>query len=283
MYIRYPNATATDKEIKVRVAGAVKTPTLNLTGITDAAAAKTKIRSYITELKAYATSLPSMYEGEDVRYPWDKTSSIYNATEIMTDQMLLSVPATAVVENLTGSEDAQVEQLYQNSLAMEQMMNITYTSKGLSRDTTDTADQWPGSRINIRYTRMFTGAFMYATGQHIGIEYGSVGGMVKGQPHQAQSDGTMADGQLYGWGIAHEIGHVTDEGGPGQTTQPFIRRLPLAPRATPAMSLPSWECSGSCTWPMTIPPIVWIQRTAFTPNYTRATAGIPKKRIRIIC
>ncbi|MGL6294643.1 hypothetical protein [Eubacterium aggregans] len=106
MYIRYPNATATDKEIKVRVAGAVKTPTLNLTGITDAAAAKTKIRSYITELKAYATSLPSMYEGEDVRYPWDKTSSIYNSTEIMTDQMLLSVPATAVVENLTGSEDA---------------------------------------------------------------------------------------------------------------------------------------------------------------------------------
>lgn len=227
LYIRYPNATATDKEIKVRVAGAVKTPTLNLTGITDAAAAKTKIRSYITELKAYATSLPSMYEGEDVRYPWDKTSSIYNATEIMTDQMLLSVPATAVVENLTGSEDAQVEQLYQNSLAMEQMMNITYTSKGLSRDAADNLDQWPGSRINVRYTRMFTGAFMYATGQHIGIEYGSVGGMVKGQPHKAQSNGTMADGQLYGWGIAHEIGHVTDEGDMvyGETSNNILSQL----------------------------------------------------------
>ena len=145
----------------------------------------------------------------------------------MTNQMLLSVPATAVFEALNGSESEQIEQLYQNSLAMEQLMDITYNSKGLSRDAENAKDKWPGSRINIRYTRMFTGAFMYATGQHIGIEYGSVGGLTHGRPHTKQADGTMGGGNLYGWGIAHEIGHVTDEGDMvyGETSNNILSQL----------------------------------------------------------
>ena len=196
----------------MRVAGATRIPSLNLTGITDENNAKAAIQSYVKELKDFVATVPDLYAGEDSKYQWDKKSSIYNSTDIMTNQMLLSVPATAVLEALSGSESEQVEQLYQNSLAMEQLMDITYRSKGLSRDAKDAKDQWPGSRINIRYTRMFTGAFMYATGQHIGIEYGSVGGLTHGRPHTKQADGTMGGGNLYGWGIAHEIGHVTDEG-----------------------------------------------------------------------
>lgn len=212
LYIRYPNASPSGKDIKVRVAGATRIPSLNLTGITDENNAKAAIQSYVKELKDFVATVPDLYAGEDSKYQWDKKSSIYNSTDIMTNQMLLSVPATAVLEALSGSESEQVEQLYQNSLAMEQLMDITYRSKGLSRDAQDAKDQWPGSRINIRYTRMFTGAFMYATGQHIGIEYGSVGGLTHGRPHTKQADGTMGGGNLYGWGIAHEIGHVTDEG-----------------------------------------------------------------------
>ena len=35
----------------------------------------------------------------------------------------------------------------------------------------------PVTRLNIRYMRMFSGAFMYAGGKHIGIEFGSVSGL----------------------------------------------------------------------------------------------------------
>lgn len=227
LYIRYPNASPSGKDIKVRVAGATKIPYLNLTGVTDEKAAKSAIQTYIKELKDFTASVPDMYTGEDSRYQWDKKSSIYNSTDIMTDQMLLSVPATAVAEALSGSESEQIEQLYQNSLAMEQLMDITYNSKGLSRNAENAKDKWPGSRINIRYTRMFTGAFMYATGQHIGIEYGSVGGLMHGRPHSKQADGTMGGGSLYGWGIAHEIGHVTDEGDMvyGETSNNILSQL----------------------------------------------------------
>lgn len=227
LYIRYPNASPSGKDIKVRVAGATKIPYLNLTGITDENDAKTAIQSYIKELKAFVAKVPDMYAGEESKHQWDKKSSIYNSTDIMTNQMLLSVPATAVFEALNGSESEQIEQLYQNSLAMEQLMDITYNSKGLSRDAENAKDKWPGSRINIRYTRMFTGAFMYATGQHIGIEYGSVGGLTHGRPHTKQADGTMGGGNLYGWGIAHEIGHVTDEGDMvyGETSNNILSQL----------------------------------------------------------
>ena len=49
-----------------------------------------------------------MYAGEESKYQWDKKSSIYNSTDIMTNQMLLSVPATAVLEALNGSESEQI-------------------------------------------------------------------------------------------------------------------------------------------------------------------------------
>ena len=49
--------------------------------------------------------------------------------------------------------------------------------------------------------RMFAGAFMYASGNHIGIEWGSTG-----------LAGGAAGMQSFGWGIAHEIGHDINQG-----------------------------------------------------------------------
>jgi len=48
---------------------------------------------------------------------------------------------------------------------------------------------------------MFSGAFMYAAGNHIGIEYGSC--------DIASGASSMAS---FGWGIAHEIGHDINQG-----------------------------------------------------------------------
>ena len=54
---------------------------------------------------------------------------------------------------------------------------------------------------------MFAGAFMYAAGNHIGIEWDSVPGLGKGSPVVVDGDGEKASGSYFGWGIAHEIGH----------------------------------------------------------------------------
>jgi len=64
-----------------------------------------------------------------------------------------------------------------------------------------------GKHLNIRYQRMFAGAFMYAGGNHIGIEWGSVSGLSNGIPFEAAENGKYLSGSLFGWGIAHEIGH----------------------------------------------------------------------------
>ena len=72
------------------------------------------------------------------------------------------------------------------------------------------------TRQNIRYMRMFAGAFMYAAGHHVGVEYGSTAALVQGKPTSATGAG-QANG-LFGWGIAHEIGHNMDKLGRAECT-----------------------------------------------------------------
>ena len=57
---------------------------------------------------------------------------------------------------------------------------------------------------------MFDGAFMYAGGQIIGIEYGSVPGLMRGYPAKKNGENDYTVTGYFGWGISHEIGHVTD-------------------------------------------------------------------------
>ena len=55
-------------------------------------------------------------------------------------------------------------------------MELMYRTHGVDDITTE------ASRNNIRYQRMFSGAFMYAAGEHIGVEYGSTAPLVQGIP-----------------------------------------------------------------------------------------------------
>lgn len=56
-------------------------------------------------------------------------------------------------------------------------------------------------------------AFMYAGGGHVGIPFGSGAGLMKGKPAKCPVDKNekCSTGALYGWGIAHEIGHELDQ------------------------------------------------------------------------
>lgn len=231
IYVRYPSGSSTKGEVKVRVMGATKIPHLNLYGkINDENMqdeVKTEIRKYITELQAYVDQLPSLYPTKENKsenkYAYDKKTSVMNTTDIELDKATFNVPATAIIEGLDGSAsmDAKVDQLYNSLKAMEQLMDLKYAERGVSKNPdfdkngTVEGDElkhvYPKSRANIKYQRMFIGAFMYASSNHVGIEYDSVLGLTTGKPFTFNANGTVKDsGQLFGWGIAHEIGHMID-------------------------------------------------------------------------
>lgn len=210
IYIRYPKATA-DKEIKVRVSGGVKIPVLDIHQLSDEIEIKNAISTYIEQLKTYVENLPSMYQEEGMTF--DRKLSVLNSTEIVTKNGLFSVAATAAYDGIragaSGSEEMN-ERLYRSLVAFEEMMNLFYRHKGLSENASDPKDKTPSSRINIRLMRMFDGAFMYASGDHIGIEYGSIAGLMQGRPNEV-IDGTLRTTGYFGWGISHEIGHQINQ------------------------------------------------------------------------
>lgn len=118
----------------------------------------------------------------------------------------------------SARKDAMVNAMYQNVLAWEEELFIANKVQGIiDSNATLTSYQYPmTTRQNIRYMRMFAGAFMYAAGNHIGVEYGSTSALVQGKPTSATGKGN-ANG-LFGWGIAHEIGHNMDKLGKAEIT-----------------------------------------------------------------
>jgi hypothetical protein len=199
IYIAYTGNSTSD-QYGVCINGGTKIPVLNLykkTGEERTAA----IQKYIEDLEEYnSTSIETKHEAHtkgNAEYSYDEKNCIYNATDIMLDQMMYSVPATKVWNNLSGSSD-KVTQLENALDAMDQMMTLFYQHKGLS-DSAGTSkgnNALPSEHLNIRYMRMFSGAFMYAAGNHIGIEWDSTNFV---------SSASSLDS--FGWGIAHEIGH----------------------------------------------------------------------------
>ena len=191
--------------ISLHVRRATDIPALDLSDWykMDEAARRDTIGSYIDELDTYLGGITIANDTGDYR----------NVTEITTPVMLLSLPAKAVQKALGGATPEQkIETLYDNVLAWEDIMHICKITHGI--DETYANNTLTG-RQNIRCMTMFAGAFMYAAGNHVGIGYGSCNGMVVGKPiPQMNGDAN----RLFGWGIAHEIGHNMDRLGKAETT-----------------------------------------------------------------
>ncbi|WP_325228250.1 M60 family metallopeptidase, partial [Oscillibacter sp.] len=141
-------------------------------------------------------------------------SDVFNVTEISTPTMLLSLPAAAVQSGAGRSRAERVETLYQAILAWEDVMHVCKTTQGIDKTY---AQNDMRTRQNIRCMQMFSGAFMYAAGNHIGIGYGSCAGMVCGKPIASMGASDTAN-RLFGWGVAHEIGHNMDKLGKAEIT-----------------------------------------------------------------
>ena len=248
LYLRFAKNYHEGQNVMVRVSGGTEIPHLDLNDIIYDASkedeAKDKIRTYLKELKSYVSSLPDRYpkveDKENNIYKYDPETSILNSTEIEGDRITLSLPADEVLRGIQSglsSEEDQVNRIYKTLRAWEQLMEISYAQQGLLEAPVDfdgdgdidntplkelngksenqffNENRAPKNRINIKYQRMFTGAFMYAGGHHVGIQYCSVADMMKGIPFEFDKNGNLVnanEGQLFGWGISHEIGHVHD-------------------------------------------------------------------------
>lgn len=215
LYVQF-TGTNSSVQYSVRVCGGVQIPTLDLYGVDDAQERLALVTAYVQELERYVAALEETHDAlhsdaqnTAVCYDYDAQTCILNATDVLLDQMMYSVPASQLLAGLSGSSSSdRAAQLLQSLDAMDQMMILFYQHKGLTDlEGAGSANALPSQHLNIRYMRMFAGAFMYAAGNHIGIGWDSVAGLAGGEPIELNEDGTYRSGSFFGWGIAHEIGH----------------------------------------------------------------------------
>ena len=109
--------------------------------------------------------------------------------------------------------------MYDSMLAWEQLIQITNAKKGVLEKDNGSGlyanNKASRQRVNVKYQRMFGGAFMYASSHHVGVEFGSTADFMNGVPYKLDEDGKVINkgqGNLFGWGISHEVGHKADIG-----------------------------------------------------------------------
>ena len=234
LYLTYAGANPEQIRLQVRVdSNSFAMPVLELSGWygMDETARKDAIRTYVTQLESYVAALNSAAPQTDIR----------NATEISTPSVLLSIPASQALAGLKGTNrgvEEMVDAMYQNVLAWEDVLFVANKVQGITpAGTTMAGYRYPmTTRQNIRYMRMFAGAFMYAAGSHVGVGWGSTTGLVCGSP--VSVTGQNRDNSLFGWGIAHEIGHNMDKLGKAEITN-NIYSLAVQAYDGAAMTLPT--------------------------------------------
>lgn len=228
LYIEYTGADTT-AQISVRVLGGEEVPVLDLKGVTNSKERKSSIKQYVEQLSSYVETIEERHKAQhegtsdsDFHYEYDPKNCILQGTDIGTEYVMFSVPAEEVLKGLdeqikreskTVSIQTRADALEKILTSADTMVTLFYNHKGLSTDVgIGDKNRVPTNRLNIRYMTMFAGAFMYAASEHIGIGYGSVQGLFNLEEFKTTEDGQYASGNLFGWGIAHEIGHVINQG-----------------------------------------------------------------------
>lgn len=221
LYVQYTGSNKNDA-YALRVSGGTKIPVLNLHGIDDKTKRQELINAYVDELQTYVANLKNEHNedhGEKFLFfttnGYDEKTCIYNTTDILFDGMMFSLPASQV---LAGLKDDPVTHLENTISSMESMLEIFYQNKGLTNDFAEGTsaevqkyNRLPSQHLNIRYMKMFSGAFMYAAGNHIGIEWDQTSGLMLSEEVQIDSLGKIIAGNYFGWGISHEIGHQLNQ------------------------------------------------------------------------
>ncbi|MDE7094598.1 MAG: M60 family metallopeptidase [Oscillospiraceae bacterium] len=220
LYIQYQGASDSSERYSVRVTGGSEIPVLDLYQVTDEQERLERTVAYVKKLDEYVPTIEALHNehhkgsgNKNIDYDYDSQNCILGASDILCDTMMYSLPAQQLLAGAgTGTDEERAEKILKSMKSMEDMMYLFYQHKGLNKNAPEVIDQVPKGHLNIRYQRMFTGAFMYAAGNHIGIEWGSVGGMVNSPGVTFDENGQYVSGNYFGWGIAHEIGHDINQG-----------------------------------------------------------------------
>ena len=221
LYVQYTGNNQND-DYKLRVSGGHEIPVLNLHGIDDEAKRKELIQTYVKELKQYVSTLEEEHHKDHATQilfftlnGYDPKTCIYNTTDILFDGMMFSLPASQVLAGLGNDPETHLENTISS---MQSMLKIFYQNKGLTDDFAEGTSEevkkqnrLPSQHLNIRYMKMFSGAFMYAAGNHIGIEWDQASGLMLKEEVIIDDSGKITQGAYFGWGIAHEIGHQLNQ------------------------------------------------------------------------
>lgn len=220
LYVQYTGNSANDR-YAVRVSGGVKVPILDLYGVSDEEEKLERTEVYMTELADYVADLETLHADNHKnssnksvnKYDYEVKNCILGASDILLDDMLLSLPASRILAGAgSGSASERAAKAVASFDAIEEMMNLFYQHKGLNKNASEAINSFPKGHLNIRYQRMFANAFMYASGNHIGIEWGSCSGMLSSSSVKFDENGKYISGSYFGWGVAHEIGHCINQG-----------------------------------------------------------------------
>lgn len=218
LYVEYVSSGA-PRSYAVRVVGGADIPVLDLHGVSDEAERLARCADYVRDLDASVAALEATHAEAGHAYGYDPRNCIANATDVVGDTLMFSVPASQVLAGLgSGTVEERAAKVSHALAEADEMMHLFYQHKGLGNLTAAEQERFgtrnglPTARQNIRYMRMFTGAFMYAGGLHIGVEWGSTAGLCSTQGVAFDEEGRYQSGHYYGWGISHEIGHEINQG-----------------------------------------------------------------------
>lgn len=220
LYAAYTGNNPNEKW-QVRILNAESIPTLDLFGVTDDTERQARVEKYVADLKTHCAKLQESHDtaitnstANNPTYHHDAYNNhacVLNSTDIMLDKMMYSVPADRVLAACGGN----AANLLAACDGSDQMMRQFYQHKGLmeaSEGATGT-NVAPNRHLNIRYMTMFAGAFMYAAGNHIGVEYNESANFNMLREVQGTAVGEKKSaGMYFGWGSAHEIGHNINDG-----------------------------------------------------------------------
>ena len=172
-------------------------------------AVKDALKKYIVNLKDHVENIETLHNASNEKhknddnfknniYKYDEKTSVLNSTNIEGDRFTLTIPATQVYKALNLNEisssatiddaslNARVDKMYDSMLAWEQLIQITNAKKGvLEKDNGSglySNNKASRQRVNVKYQRMFGGAFMYASSHHVGVEFGSTADFMNGVP-----------------------------------------------------------------------------------------------------
>ncbi|MDE5853495.1 MAG: M60 family metallopeptidase, partial [Ruminococcus sp.] len=220
LYIQYQGASNSSERYSVRVTGGSEVPFLDLYKVTDEKERKERTVAYINKLDEYVPKMEALHNkvhkgsgNKNIDYDYDSKNCILGASDIMLDTMMFSLPTQQILAGAgKGTAEERAETMLKSMEAMEDMMYLFYQHKGLNESAPAELNQIPKGHLNIRYQRMFSGAFMYASGNHIGIEWDETKGMVNCKSVVADDYGKYVSGNYFGWGVAHEIGHCINQG-----------------------------------------------------------------------